>query len=49
MKHLALLTNSRCVHKRAQVHAPRDRNKLDYKGLVFYWDTIHPDGITGHR
>lgn len=32
-----------------QVHAPRDRNRLDYKGLVFYFDTIHPDGVTGHR
>lgn len=32
-----------------QVHAPRDRNRLDYKGLVFYYDNIHPDGVTGHR
>lgn len=32
-----------------QVHAARERNKLDYKGLVFYYDNIHPDGVTGHR
>lgn len=32
-----------------QVHAQRKNNKLDHKGLVFYWDTIHPDGVTGHR
>jgi hypothetical protein len=32
-----------------QVHATRSRNQLDYKGLVFYFDNIHPDGVTGHR
>lgn len=39
----------RCIVYVVQVHAPRDRNRLDYKGLVFYFDTIHPDGVTGHR
>jgi len=38
-----------CMSPWSQVHAARNRNVLDYKGLVFYFDQIHPDGITGHR
>lgn len=32
-----------------QVQAPRDSNLLDLRGLAFYRDQIHPDGVTGHR
>lgn len=32
-----------------QVHAPREVNVQEYKGLAFYYDYIHPDGNTGHR
>eukprot|EP00775_Hariotina_reticulata_P012114 gene12114-12253_t len=32
-----------------QVHTPRDTDPLNLRGLAFYRDEVHPDGVTGHR
>jgi hypothetical protein len=32
-----------------QVHAVREPDMERLKGKVFYFDSVHPDGQTGHR
>ena len=32
-----------------QVATPRLNDKDNLKGKAFYWDPIHPDGVTGAR
>lgn len=49
MKCMLHATSPLCLGPHHQVHVPRKHNMLDYKGLTFYYDEIHPDGNTGHR
>ena len=32
-----------------QVTSPRLSDVDNLRGKAFYWDTIHPDGVTGGR